>query len=112
MSASVDAGSCMFDSHSCSSMMLGHGGLVGHHEVPKSMGGAEDGKLLLLCPNHHYRQHSLIRYIAEQMVAGHKLATVAFWHFTVPERNAAMIAYLAWDAAGRPEVFWPTPAAR
>ncbi len=99
---------CSFD-NCFSPMMIGHGGLVEHHEVPKSLGGAENGKKLELCPNHHYRQHALIRYFVENYPV---MKTQVLVHYTADERAAALVAYQGWIRNGKPAAFWPTPAAR
>lgn len=115
MAATLDAPgtACAFQSNNCTASMLGHGGFQIHHEWPVSMGGPADSDELPLCPLHHVRQHSLIRYLVECDQAG----TVADWdvleHFTAVEREAAYFAVDNWANAGRPAIAgWPCPAAR
>jgi hypothetical protein len=100
---------CAFQSRSCTGMMLGHGGFDVHHEWPLSMGGADNqSSQLALCPNHHRRQHSLIRYLVED---GTDQAVVR--HFTSAERTAAQIAINGWFSVGKPPIAgWEAPAAR
>jgi hypothetical protein len=111
---SVDSNdlSCDLGTKRCAQQMLGHGGFVAHHEVPVSMGGAETGLKLTLCPNHHYRIHSLVRYLAECDRAGTTAAQEVTAAFSSRERKAAAAAISGWATAGRPAVGWPTPAAR
>lgn len=104
---------CYLESNNCSASMLGHGGFDQHHAIPVELGGDPKQPLLALCPNHHRRQHALIRYLVECLVA----SVVPSWdvtgHFVTAERNLATAAVTAWDAAGRPAINgWPCPAAR
>lgn len=101
---------CAFDSNRCSAAMAGHGGFEQHHRWPMSMGGPEKpDDLLVLCPNHHHRQHSIIRYLIESVTA--KLSVTR--HFTLVELDTARHAVSEWKAAGSPTISgWPTPAAR
>lgn len=113
--ASLDAPGtvCYFDSNNCSASMLGHGGFDQHHAIPVELGGDPNQPLLPLCPNHHRRQHSLIRYLVECLVGNVPPARAVTGHFTTAERNLASTAVNAWDAAGRPAINgWPCPAAR
>jgi hypothetical protein len=105
--------SCAFDSNHCSTSMLGRGGFDQHHPIPLEFGGDPNQPLLPLCPNHHRRQHALIRYLIECLLDG----TAAQWpvleHFTADERAMAERVPVAYDAAGRPPIpGWPCPAAR
>lgn len=103
---------CAFQSNGCTGSLLAHGGFDAHHRWPKSMGGPENqSDELALCPNHHRRQHSLVRYLVELN------DTPADWivlqHFTSGERETAAYAVSAWVAAGRPAISgWSSPAAR
>jgi hypothetical protein len=103
---------CDLGTKLCAKQMIGHGGLVEHHEVPVSMGGAETGLKLVLCPNHHYRIHSLVRYLAQCDTSGAPAAETVTGAFTRKERAVAAAAITGWVAAGRPGVGWPTPSAR
>lgn len=114
MTLGVDAPGtiCAFHNHGCSQQMLGHGGFDEHHEFPISLGGASDQTTMLaLCPNHHRRQHALIRYLIENPnVPG---VDVVVLRFTAKERTAAALAVSNWQAAGSPTIHqWPVPAAR
>lgn len=75
-----------------------------------SMGGPEKpDDLLVLCPNHHHRQHALIRYLIESNPS--KSAVTK--HFALVERTTAEYAVAQWTASGSPTVAgWPTPVAR
>lgn len=104
---------CAFASFRCSEHLEGAGGFDQHHPIPVELGGAPDQLLLALCPNHHRRQHSLIRYLVECLVAAAAAEWVVLERFTADERHTAQDAVDAWDAAGRPEIkAWPCPAAR
>lgn len=105
----LDGSLCSFQSYTCSALMVGAGGLDEHHEYPLSLGGQDQGTKLLLCPNHHRRQHSLIRYLVE--------TAAPLWavlrHFTQLERETAAVAVSQWKANGSPPIAgWPAPAAR
>jgi hypothetical protein len=111
-SVDLDGLTCDLGTKRCATAMVGHGGLVEHHEVPKSMGGAEKGLKLTLCPNHHYRVHSLVRYLAQCDTANIPPQPSVTDAFTRKERAVAEAAIVGWHAAGKPSVMWPTPAAR
>lgn len=100
---------CSFASNACTPFMLAHGGLDEHHEYPISLGGTvSQSTMLALCPNHHRRQHSLIRYLVEGGTAWSVLQ-----HFTAVERDTALAAVTSWQADGSPPIAgWPCPAAR
>lgn len=105
----VDGSVCAFQSDNCTAHMIGAGGLDEHHEYPLSLGGQPDGKLLLLCPNHHRRQHSLVRYLVENEAP----QWAVLRHFTEAERETAANAVAMWKQDGSPPVAgWPAPAAR
>lgn len=75
------------------------------------MHGSPSGTELVLCPTHHRRQHSLVRYLVETDTGIRSGAVVR--HFTSIERTTAEFAYQGWVAAGRPAVGgWSSPAAR
>lgn len=101
---------CAFDSHDCSHAVSGHGGFDQHHRWPKSLGGPEHpGDLLVLCPNHHARQHALVRYLVETQVPQRQVT----WHFTSDELATAQYAFEQWKLAGSPHIDgWSRPAAR
>lgn len=104
---------CAFDSNGCSHSASGHGGFDEHHAWPISLGGAEQGPLLVLCPLHHRRQHALLRYLVEQDEADAVPDWTVVEHFTHDERQTASAALAQWRNAGRPKVDgWPCPAAR
>lgn len=104
---------CAFDSNHCSASMSGHGGFQSHHEYPEFMGGQPDGVQLLLCPNHHVRQHSLLRYRVERWQAKLEPEWSVLEHFTEDERNAATFALGCWVADGTPAIAtWNVPPAR
>jgi hypothetical protein len=92
--------------------MSGHGGFDEHHELPLSLGGQDNqSTMLVLCPNHHRRQHSLVRYLVEHDQG--VLDPLVLRHFSAVELATARFAYGGWVAAGRPPVpNWPCPAAR
>jgi hypothetical protein len=101
---------CAFGAH-CTVGMLGHGGFDEHHELPLSLTGAPDGVKLILCPNHHRRQHALVRYVVETGTGVRDQLVLR--HFAPIERSTAEFAYDGWVAAGSPHVSsWPCPAAR
>lgn len=108
----LDGAVCAFASNNCTASMIGAGGLDEHHEWPVSLGGDErqaDNTMLLLCPNHHRRQHALIRYLVENRAA----QWAVLRHFTPAERSAAGFAVEHWWAVGSPTISgWPAPAAR
>lgn len=120
--ATIDAPGtkCATGNKTCTAAVLGSGGLQEHHELPKFLGGADDGVLLALCPNHHVRLHSLIRYLiespahAEQIVRLDGLTPLdpVARRFKPVERQAAVAAYDLWVSRGRPSVNWAVPAAR
>lgn len=113
MNATLDAPGtrCHFESHGCSRLVSGKGGFDQHHAIPIELGGDPNQPLLALCPIHHRRQHSLIRYLVEQIDAGPVPAVML--HFTTAEQATAIAAVQHWDAAGRPPINgWPCPAAR
>ena len=98
---------CAFNSRQCTDMVQGAGGFQEHHPWPKSMGGAEKQEMLVLCPNHHVRQHSLIRAMVEG-TATHEVTR----RFRPREIVSARAAVRLWEYAGKPAVEgWPTPAA-
>lgn len=112
MTARIDAPGtvCAFQSNGCTNAVLGRGGLDEHHAHPLSLGGAPNqSTMLALCPQHHRRQHSLIRYLVENAVT----SPAVLGHFTHTEQQAAVDAVTAWRTAGSPPIAnWPTPAAR
>lgn len=115
MNATLDAPGtrCHFDSHGCTSLISGRGGFDQHHPIPVELGGDPNQPLLALCPIHHRRQHSLVRYLVEALVDGTPVAPAVTVHFTRPERDLATAAVNHWDTAGRPTINgWPCPAAR
>lgn len=115
MNASLDAPGtvCYFDSNNCSASMLGHGGFDQHHPVPIELGGDPSQPLLALCPNHHRRQHALIRYLTECAETGVAPSWDVLDHFVAPERLLATEAVDQWIETGRPAINgWPCPAAR
>lgn len=103
---------CAFASHGCTGSISGRGGFDGHHRWPVSLGGPEHpDDLLALCPNHHRRQHSLIRYLIQFGDTSPSATVLA--HFTTVERLTAIYAITQWRGAGSPPVAgWPCPAAR
>jgi hypothetical protein len=107
---------CSFHNHLCSTQMAGHGGFDEHHEFPVSLGGAAgQTTMLVLCPNHHRRQHALIRYLVELFQSGNLGAgdPAVTGQFTVHELLAANSAVKSWIEAGQPVIAsWPCPAAR
>jgi hypothetical protein len=107
---------CSFESNACSHSMLGHGGFDEHHEWPKHLGGYPNQEtMLILCPNHHRRQHSLVRYLIEFHEAGTEPAWSVEQHFVKAERDAARYAVSRWVAdptAPHPVRYWTSPAAR
>lgn len=115
MNATLDAPGtvCAFASHGCTRLVAGHGGFDQHHPTPIELGGSPDQELLALCPIHHRRQHSLIRYLVECLEAGTAPQPSVTVHFTRRENDTAKAAVAQWDAAGRPTIKgWPCPAAR
>ncbi len=103
---------CAFASNGCTAFLSGRGGFDQHHKWPVSLGGPENPEdLLALCPSHHRRQHSLIRYLVQ--LAGAAEAWAVVGHFTTIERDTARYAVAKWQAAGSPAIAgWPSPAAR
>lgn len=104
---------CAFDANGCSKSMRFAGGFDEHHPWPISMGGASAQHKLILCPNHHRRQHALVRYIVQCTEAS---VEPDYWgvlvHFVARERDAAELALSDWDDAGRPDINgWPCLAA-
>ncbi len=68
-------------------------GFASHHDFPVFMGGDENEEtMLLLCPNHHRRQHSLIRYLVENPESSREVMC----HFTAAERATAAYAVAKW----------------
>lgn len=104
---------CAFDSNTCSRSMSGRGGFDEHHEYPKFLGGDDHaGALLRLCPNHHRRQHALIRYLVEAHENGRSADWQVLRRFTPAERTAATFAIDGWTASGAPAVaHWGVDAA-
>lgn len=106
---------CLFGSR-CGASMIGAGGLDRHHPLPEEFGGDPHQPLANACPNHHRRQHSLIRYLYDCGVAG----TVPEWpvlrRFNPTERalaNNAIVGLLKLHGGAFPSVAsWPAPAAR
>lgn len=110
----VDAAgaSCAFGS-SCAATMIGAGGLDVHHAWPVFMGGPETGADTLACPNHHRRQHALLRYLVECDRRQLAPAWTVRRRYNVIERDTAAWAVDQWIAAGRPAIRgWNVPAAR
>lgn len=115
MNATLDAPGtvCHLESHGCSRLVAGHGGFDEHHPIPVELGGDPKQPLLALCPTHHRRQHSLVRYLVESLEAGLAPAWPVMRSFTVAERDLASAAVKHWDGAGRPAIGgWSCPAAR
>lgn len=113
-SIDLDTSRCQFHANGCSGTMVGHGGLQLHHEVPEFLGGLTvPSNLLALCPNHHARQHALVRYLIEcdhaRVAPAHRVVV----HFTKAERAAASAALAGWHALAEPwPLSWSVPAAR
>lgn len=105
---------CDLASHGCTGLALLHGGLDLHHRWPKSLGGPEhQDDLLRLCPLHHARQHSLVRRLVEDDLAGRETPWPLLRTFTAAERNVGVYALVSWQDAGRPEPGnWSRPAAK
>lgn len=94
----------------CGQLAVGAGGFDRHHMVPKFLGGLESGTLLVLCPTHHRRQHSIIRYMIENETA---LDLNVLHRFSSKELNAARAGLKGWIALGRPTTtYWEVSAAR
>lgn len=112
----LDGSVCALQSHDCTGSMTGAGGFDQHHEWPVFLGGDEraaNNTMLLLCPNHHRRQHALIRYLVECVQAGVKASYLVRRHYTKAELDAADFAVANWQAAGSPAVSsWNVPPAR
>lgn len=102
---------CSLAALECSQHLTGAGGFDQHHEFPLSLGGAADQTtMLIVCPNHHRRQHALIRYLIERKSV-EEYAVMR--RFTAKEQDAARMAVSSWLAAGSPAINgWPVPAAR
>jgi len=112
-SLDVDGAVCHFESNDCSSAVIGAGGLDEHHGWPVFMGGPSDEADTNACPNHHRRQHSLLRYLVECDRADRLPSWAVRRHFTAVERSTADYAVRCWVAAGRPLIrSWNVPAAR
>lgn len=93
--------------------MIGAGGFEAHHEYPQFLGGSPGGVELVLCPNHHTRQHSLIRYLIEQTENGRAIDPRVLRRFSTAERAASQFALDSWRADGSvPHASWNIPAAR
>jgi hypothetical protein len=103
---------CSFESRRCTDYMIGAGGLQLHHEFPEHLGGEPQGRRLVLCPNHHVRQHSLIRYLIECQQQGVSSDYDVIRHFTADEVVSAQYARDRWLESGRKPVNWNVPAAR
>lgn len=104
---------CAFESHGCSRLALAAGGFDLHHPDPIDDGGDAHQDKIPLCPLHHRRQHSLIRYLVEADESGTEPAWEVIRRFTPAERDTAELAIKAWVARGRPPITnWPCPAAR
>jgi hypothetical protein len=94
---------CAFDSNSCSKAMsvADTSGLQSHHAMPKFLGGDPNQHTLLrLCPNHHVRQHSLLRYLVECYERAVVPSGAVLRRFTAGERSTAQFAVSQWVAAG------------
>lgn len=106
---------CAFDSNNCSESLEHASSLDQHHEWPKHLGGDPNQETMLsLCPNHHRRQHAVIRYLIECHEAGMEAAWDVLCHFTKPERDTAMYAVSKWAAdptAPHPVNYWTSDAA-
>jgi hypothetical protein len=102
---------CTFEMSWCATHTRGCGGFDVHHEWPEFMGGPSrpaEGKLLVLCPTHHRRQHALIR----AMVEAGTTAIHTSHHFAPVEWRAAIYAITQWHAADMPAIKgWSSPAA-
>lgn len=112
-SLDLDTARCAFHSNDCTESMIGAGGLDVHHGWPSFMGNpAEDGDTHA-CPNHHRRQHSLLRYLVECDRDGVAPAWAVRRRFTPVERATAEQAVAKWVGIGRPAIrYWNVPAAR
>lgn len=109
----VDGASCAFHSRECSGLLIGAGGLDVHHGWPVFMGGPGESADTNACPNHHRRQHALLRYLVEQELAGRPPSWAVLRHFTLVERDVAAYAVARWVDIGRPVIKgWNVPAAR
>jgi hypothetical protein len=99
---------CAFHTWSCSDHIAGSGGFDQHHRWPKSMGGPEHPPdLLILCPNHHRRQHALVRAMCER---GTDAIHTLHW-FSPAEKAVASYAFASWLSIGSPHISWVAPAA-
>lgn len=104
--ASVKSGVCAFGV-ACGRQVSDRGGLDEHHPDPEFMGGDPGQILMLLCPNHHRRQHALIRAYVE--AGGRPKLTSSF---ATIEWATAQHAFDSWVARGRPALpGWSVPAA-
>jgi len=114
MHASLDAPGtrCAFETHGCTALVAGRGGFDQHHPVPVELGGDPHQPLMPLCPIHHRRQHSLIRYLIKCLEANTPPDPNLLRRFRPAERDTARNATQAWDRNGRPAINgWPCPAA-
>lgn len=108
----VDGAVCAFGT-TCADTMIGRGGLDVHHAWPVFMGGPATGADTLACPNHHRRQHALLRYLVECDQDGTAPAWAVRRRYNVIERDTAAWGVEQWIAAGRPPIRgWNVPAAR
>lgn len=103
---------CAFD-NGCSDRMRDFGGFDEHHAWPLSAGGPANQPKLILCPNHHRRQHAMFRYLVECDEAG---VRPDYWgiliHATPAERDTVKMSLTDWIGAGRPAINgWPCLAA-
>lgn len=91
----------------------GRGGFDQHHRWPKSWGGPADGPLVLLCPSHHRRQHSLLHAWANASAQGKDAPLKKVLRLFKPaEITLAQEAHDKWVSAGRPKIMGePAPAA-
>lgn len=105
---------CAFHVHDCSDMIASHGGFDLHHRWPQFMGGAaHQPDELTLCPNHHRRQHALVRYLVECQQRDVPTSTRITRRFASIERETALYALTSWNNAGKPHIpGWSAPAAR
>jgi hypothetical protein len=107
MTATVVGTVCAFGKR-CGAMVTRAGGLDQHHPQPLSWGGSPDQELLVLCPNHHRRQHALL---ATLQARGGELSAVGGAVFHADELPTARLGYAGWMASGRPPIHGePAPA--
>lgn len=105
------AGLCLFGTR-CGMQLDGRGGLDGHHADPVFLGGDPRQPLSLLCPNHHRRQHSLLRRLIEDVNAGLVTPMGVRRRFAAAELLVADHAVAAWVGRGAPPVAeWSVAAA-